>query len=141
MRTTTGSRSIVASIALLLAACSGLVGKGGGPAEPPRTSADLHRGRAEYSARFTGAACTQLINALTAYRNGYGQYPSSLSDSLYLKLLRPGDDRREVPRDGWDRPFQYERVPDGYHLFSSGPDTIAQTADDLTCVDLAGAIG
>ena len=83
-----------------------------------------------------------LTTALELYRVYKGQYPPSLSalyqkpdagepekwDGLYLTGNGP-------PRDPWGRPYSYlfpgDRNPKGYDLYSSGPDRIPDTKDDI----------
>jgi|Deesub1362A_J573_1020465.scaffolds.fasta_scaffold00456_24 hypothetical protein len=60
----------------------------------------------------------QLKNKIDIYRVTHGRYPESL-------------DLITDEKDPWGMPFIYERTEDGFRLFSSGPDRIKGTEDDI----------
>ncbi len=77
-----------------------------------------------------------LATALGRYRFHVGEYPTT-EEGLMALLNNPGKEGWDGPyvnqllHDPWRTPFQYERSNDVVRLFTSGPDKIAGTADDL----------
>lgn len=92
------------------------------------------------------SAKTQLHafeSAITAFQLDVGQVPSQ--EMQLEALVNPPDDlpnpakwkgpyfNKAIPLDPWDQPYNYEVVgPQSYSIYSSGPDQIAQTDDDIT---------
>jgi hypothetical protein len=98
------------------------------------TSADMHGDRPPYAVRLTTASCREIGVALGVFRSRYARYPTALTDSLFLSILRV----RPVtyllaPTDGWDHPFRFEATAGGYGLSSSGPDGVDATGDEIVC--------
>ena len=91
------------------------------------------------------SAKTQLHafeSAITAYQLDVGQVPSQ--EMQLEALVNPPDDlpnpakwkgpyfNKAIPLDPWDQPYNYEVVgPESYRIYSSGPDRVAQTNDDI----------
>lgn len=80
---------------------------------------------------------------LMVYEARNGSFPSA-QQGLKALVVRPDTEPRprnwsqympEVPRDGWGQEFNYVapgiRNPQSYDLFSSGPDKIPNTPDDI----------
>ena len=94
------------------------------------------------------AAKTQLSSfkqALDRYELDMGQYPTS-ADGLSALIEKPADGQEDwkgpylstnsLPKDQWDHAWVYrapgQHFPDGYDLWSSGPDGEEGGGDDLT---------
>ena len=93
------------------------------------------------------AGCARVANdsaffraQLERYRKMHGAYPSTEQglQALVGQSFGPpeADDWiGEIPPDEWDTPYIYRcpgrKHPDGYDLFSAGPDRKADTADDV----------
>ena len=79
---------------------------------------------------------------LKTFQLHVGRYPST-DEGLQALVTQPGsieDGWRgpyvdELPEDPWNRPYQYqfpgERKPNGYDLWSMGPDGVSRTEDDI----------
>lgn len=66
------------------------------------------------------------------YKIQHGKYPDSLPQLLKDDEFAPIYDRTRASRLGSKLPlFNYEKVGDKYVLFSSGPDGVPNTKDDL----------
>lgn len=104
---------------------------------------DLGKAKIVYTKTFVN---TGFKTPLAAYRKDMGGYPTT-SEGLQALLKAPmGKEGKwqgpyldvpgnKLPLDPWKQPYIY-RYPgthnkDGYDLFSSGPDKIAGTADDI----------
>lgn len=96
----------------------------------------------------TKSQISNIETALQMYEIEAGSFPSS-SDGLAGLVRRPsnfpeeawpqGGFMSEVPKDGWNRPFEYvypssyESVP--YEIISAGKDGQIGTEDDITNTD------
>ncbi len=69
----------------------------------------------------------QIHEALSKYDRKKGSFPDSLSDLADLEdHSLPFDEAGELWWfDGWNRPFHYEKTPDGFRLGSLGRDGVA----------------
>jgi general secretion pathway protein G len=92
------------------------------------------------------AAKTQLKafeQALDMYLLDIGQVPSQAAG--LEALVNPPDDlpnpakwkrpyfTKAIPLDPWDSPYNYEVISnESYRIYSSGPDRVPQTEDDIT---------
>jgi len=72
----------------------------------------------EFKKNRTVSKIEQLKNKIDIYRVTHGEYPESL-------------DLITDEKDPWGMPFIYERTEDGFRLFSSGPDRLKGTEDDI----------
>lgn len=86
-----------------------------------------------------------LETGLVTYQVNMGQYPRTPEGGLRALFVCPPDDdgRWQGPyvdgdwrlKDGWGRDFLYlcpgRRNPDGYDLWSIGPDGVDGTQDDI----------
>lgn len=73
----------------------------------------------------------EISGYLEIYKKKYGEYPDSL---IELKNLNPKIDLFDPVlnlKTGKLTQFNYELIPGGYKLYSSGLDTISGTEDDL----------
>jgi general secretion pathway protein G len=81
--------------------------------------------------------------AIDLYQLDVGQVPSQAAG--LEALVNPPDDlpnpakwkrpyfAKAIPLDPWDSPYNYEAVNnESYRIYSSGPDRVAQTDDDIT---------
>ena len=89
----------------------------------------------EVENEITRVAMRQVKNALAAYFNKKGEYPSS-KDGLQ-KLL---DEKiiREMPRDIWGEPLHYAhpgQYRQQYDLWSNGKDRLPGGGDDINSWD------
>jgi general secretion pathway protein G len=84
-----------------------------------------------------------LKASLVSYRTNAGNYPTT-AQGLKALVDRPTEEPipqkwkkvlEEVPVDPWGNPFMYEypgrKNPQGFDLFSPGPDGEPETSDDL----------
>ena len=77
----------------------------------------------------------QLGNFKTAvqqYRLDYKKLPNNLDDLVNTPKgtsLLEGD---EVPKDGWDNDFNFEKNGNKIKIYSNGPDGVPNTEDDLS---------
>jgi len=86
-----------------------------------------------------------LTTALRMYNAQNGFYPTT-SQGLKALVIQPTTEPRprqwrcsfddgKVPRDPWDNEYNYacpgKHNPNGFDIFSSGPDRIPNTDDDL----------
>jgi general secretion pathway protein G len=101
---------------------------GGGPSRPKAAYADIHGG---------------IKTALDAFQVDTGSYPKG-SNGLVELVQQPSGttnwhgpyfDPPKVPIDPWGNKYFYEypgkHNPNGYDLFSAGPDGKAGTEDDV----------
>src|SRR5436305_8311569 len=100
-------------------------------------------GSVEYSKHVKISADVQGINTqLKLYESMNGFYPSS-EQGLQALIVQPDSDPKptrwyqlfkEMPKDPWQNDYIYRnpgtKNPNGYDLFSAGPDRKADTADD-----------
>ncbi len=102
----------------------------------PELTANLKQARKDLST---------LTSALELYRVYHGAYPDS-DAGLNALFRKPGAREPEIfdgiylwgkgqPSDPWGRPYGYRspalRNPKGYDLYSSGPDRIPDSEDDI----------
>ena len=76
----------------------------------------------------------QLGNFKTAvqqYRLEFKKLPNSLEDLVNTPKGTSLIDGDEVPRDGWDNEFNFEKNGNKIKIFSNGPDGLPNTEDDL----------
>lgn len=89
------------------------------------------------------AAKTQLHafeSAITAYQLDIGRVPSELDGLINQPQDLPNPAKwkrpyftKAIPLDPWDNEYQYEVLnEESYKIYSSGPDGVAQTDDDIT---------
>ena len=86
-----------------------------------------------------------LTTALRMYNAQNGFYPTT-PQGLKAMVVQPTSEPRprqwrcafddgKVPRDPWDNEYNYacpgKHNPNGFDLFSSGPDRLPNTADDI----------
>jgi general secretion pathway protein G len=118
---------VVMIIALLAAAAIYNMGDVFGMAGETKSKADIN----------------SLKTSLTMYRGLAGDYPTT-EQGLKALVTRPESEPRprswrqfasELPVDGWQRDYFYEypgrRNPNGYDLYSAGPDKKPGTDDDI----------
>jgi general secretion pathway protein G len=78
------------------------------------------------------ADVTSMKTALVMFNAKNGGYPTTEQG---LQALVTAKLRDEVPKDPWGQTYNYEAPgkhnPDGYDLYSSGPDRKAGTSDDI----------
>src|SRR5713101_7104212 len=100
-------------------------------------------GNVEYSRHVRVAADIQGINTqLKLYESMNGFYPTT-DQGLQALVVQPDTDPKpsrwlqlfdKVPKDPWQNNYIYRcpglKNPNGYDLYSAGPDRIADTADD-----------
>jgi len=100
-------------------------------------------GNVEYSRHVRVAADIQGINTqLKLYESMNGFYPTT-EQGLQALVTQPDTDPKptrwyqlykEVPKDPWQNDYIYRnpglKNPNGYDLFSAGPDRKPDTADD-----------
>jgi general secretion pathway protein G len=100
-------------------------------------------GNVEVSRRVKVQADLQAFNTqLRLYQSLNGFYPSS-EQGLQALVAPPGSDPKptrwtqlmtDVPKDPWGQPYQYvcpgRKNPNGYDLYSDGPDRTPDTGDD-----------
>ena len=90
-------------------------------------------------------AISEYGNILTTFHLDCGFYPSSLEGLIHKESLgrrcknytKGGYVKgKEIKDDPWDNPYNYVTPgvhdPDGYDLWSAGPDDEEGTSDDLT---------
>lgn len=106
--------------------------------------------------RFTGQSQSAKIKAATVQKGVFhqslsrfeidmGRYPTS-SEGLRVLFERPGDDQKKawqgpymdggvVPNDQWGNAWNYrypgQRLPEGFDLWSNGPDGREGGGDDI----------
>lgn len=81
--------------------------------------------------------------AIELYQLDVGQVPSQAAG--LEALVNPPDDlpnpakwkrpyfTKAIPADPWESPYNYEAINnESYRIYSSGPDRVAQTDDDIT---------
>jgi hypothetical protein len=103
------------------------------------TSADMHADRPPYAVRLTRASCHEIDVALGVFRSRYASYPTSLTDSVFLSILRVRPvTYLSAPTDGWNRPFHFEAGAGGYRLSSLGPDGVDASGDEVACASSLG---
>lgn len=70
--------------------------------------------------------------ALNTYRAAYNVYPDTATG---LEVLVQERLLEEIPKDGWGRELEYysptQTFPNGFELYSAGPDMTSSTADDV----------
>jgi general secretion pathway protein G len=100
-------------------------------------------GNVEYSRHVAVASDVQSLGTqLGLYQSMNGFYPST-DQGLRALVVQPDSDPKpsrwyqlfkEVPKDPWHNDYVYRcpgtKNPNGYDLFSPGPDHHADTADD-----------
>ena len=91
----------------------------------------------------THAQIQSFRTALAAFEMDNDRFPQTRPGLLEL-VQRPHDARRwrgpyldgGIPKDPWKNDYIYENPgrhnPDGYDLYSAGPDGVAGTDDDIT---------
>ena len=72
-----------------------------------------------------------LVKNVEFYKLSHGHYPDSLKQLLADDKLAPVYDAVQGTKGGTPRYYNYEKRGERYVLFSSGPDGIAHTKDDL----------
>ena len=72
-----------------------------------------------------------LVKNIEYYKLTHGQYPDSLKQLLEDDKLAPINDAVQGMNTKGDSYYNYGKVGDKYFLFSSGPDGIPKTKDDL----------
>jgi len=87
-----------------------------------------------------------LTEAIEKYIRDVGSLPTD-REGLQALISRPDDlpaeikwhgpylDRRELPLDPWAKQFHYEvidLVGGGFRIWSSGPDGVSETPDDVS---------
>jgi general secretion pathway protein G len=88
------------------------------------------------------AQVTSLKGAMQMYRLDFNKYPSSLkdltdkpSDTTQASKWRGPYLEGQMKKDPWGNDYQYlaqgKKNPDGYDLWSSGPDGQSGTEDDI----------
>ncbi len=94
----------------------------------------------EAKIKATLAQISNLRTAVNMFETQNGHYPKSLEELV----VRPGDvsnwhpylDPPKLPLDPWQHPYVYQcpgrRDPDGYDLWSMGPDGQDGTDDDIS---------
>jgi prepilin-type N-terminal cleavage/methylation domain len=73
----------------------------------------------------TKTALRNIKTFLMFYQTEHGAYPKSLKDLEKEGVLgknKTTGKYNTLPKDGWNRPFQYRPTEDGYDLYSYGPD-------------------
>jgi general secretion pathway protein G len=100
-------------------------------------------GSVEYSKHVKVSADIQGINTqLRLYESMNGFYPTT-EQGIQALVVQPDTDPKptrwyqlfkEMPKDAWQNDYIYRnpgvKNPNGYDLFSAGPDRRADTADD-----------
>ena len=136
----TAVRRFLAAIAIMAAAIAASVTMAqrtarSGPGQPlSRTSAEMRADGPPYPVRLTTASCNELTVALAVYRARYSRYPTALTDSVFLSILRVRPVTHiSAPTDGWEHPFRFQASAGGYMLSSPGPDGVEATGDEIVC--------
>lgn len=81
--------------------------------------------------RRTAAVLDKVATSLDAYRSAKGAYVVADNFTKLLDELAPRYFGPIVQFDLWGTPFRYQGQASHYRLASSGPDKVADTADDL----------
>ena len=72
-----------------------------------------------------------LNRAIKAFTKTHGRLPKNLAElTSTAGGMTPA--LRYVPKDAWNRNYVYRLESSGYRIFSTGPDGIADTGDDVT---------
>jgi general secretion pathway protein G len=132
---TPGSRYVIGSILIIAGILGGLFYFSGG----------IYRmtGSVEYGRHVRILGDIQAISIqLELYENANGRYPTT-EQGLQALVIRPDSDPKpahwsqllqEKPKDPWQHDYIYRcpgiKNPNGYDLFSAGPDGKPDTADD-----------
>ncbi len=91
--------------------------------------------KSEWSLKITDSIAQDELNTLVPhiefYKLEHGVYPDSLPQIGDASLFVPIYDRSQIARSRKASRFNYENLGVSYLLFSSGPDGIPGTADDL----------
>ena len=72
-----------------------------------------------------------LKAAIQQYRVEFNKAPSSLDDLVNTPKGTSLLDGDEVPKDGWDNEFTFEKTGNKYKITSNGPDGLPNTEDDI----------
>lgn len=102
------------------------------------------RGNVEVSRIVAVQSSLQSIRTQLKLYESFNGAPPTSDQGLNALVTQPGGEPRpvrwtqlldSVPTDPWGKPFIYvspgRKNPNGYDLYSSGPDRIPDTADDI----------
>ncbi|MBI3951978.1 MAG: type II secretion system protein GspG [Acidobacteria bacterium] len=79
----------------------------------------------------TGVDLREVAQALDAYRRDHEVYPQAPTFSALIDALLPTYLSRVIREDYWHQSYVYTPAPNGYRIFSVGPDGKQGTDDDI----------